>query len=110
MRKDRRSHPETSASLVPPRRKPLTAVGTATLPEPSGRSSRNYPQRRTPVQRVATVLLGSSCLIGGGLLVMSGVAGLWPIEVVLLAAGAGISWRGIVLNRAMPRTMSGRRN
>jgi hypothetical protein len=95
--------PDERPSLVPPVRKPPSAVGTATLP-PGGRPSSDYSRRPSLVARIGTGLVGSLFVAGGvGLCTLPGVgpilgagAALTGLEMLTRSAsGAGLwhRWR-----------------
>ena len=81
--------PEPSGQLVPPPRKPPTAIG---LREPGrGRSphDRPIPQRVSRITRISRIMLGSMLLAGGaGLALVSPVG--FVAGVTVIAAGTRV--------------------
>ena|SRR5438034_221572 len=83
--------PEPSGQLVPPPRKPPTAIG---LREPGrGRSHQGppIPQRLSRISRISRIMLGSMLLAGGAGLALVFVAG-----AAAIAAGTRLIGKTIV--------------
>jgi len=85
--------PDERPSLIPPARRPPTAVGTAT-PSSGGRPPSDYGQRQPLIARIGAGLLGSLFVVGGvGLCTLPGVG---PI----LGAGAALTGLDVLTRSA----------
>src|SRR5690348_4146605 len=85
--------PEERGQLVPPSRRPPTAIGTAT-PRPDHRPGPPIPQKVSRLTRIARSMFGTGLMVGG-----IALATLPPLGAVL---GLGVALLGVdVMARAV---------
>jgi hypothetical protein len=106
MPKRPRPDPDESPGLVPPSRRPPTAVGTATPPPPRRHARESGGMK--PVERVAAGLLGVVTITAGVAICTLAGAGL-VIGPLLAGAGANALCRGLAGRGLMAESRAWRR-